>query len=340
MNEEFDCIIIGAGLAGLSAARTLISAGVSTLVLESSNRPGGRVTSDVVDGFTLDRGFQVINKGYPAVKNSGVLNQLHFTPITEGLIPFRVVGKSKNPQAIAHAFLSGVFLTDPVNISPLVKRKIYQSFITGKPGLFDGGAAAFSNALASGVSDIHYNEEVVKVSQGIVTTTSREYKTKNIIVATNPTTTHQLLNISTPLTMNRSTTWYHTSDTHIEGVGKFVVNLGGSLLNSFSISDRVPTYAPAGKQLFSSTTLKKLSESEVRKELAHIWGCDTSRWELVAEYAIEESLPLHNPGKPLFSESLISPGIYVAGDHWAYPSQQGAMESGIRAARSIIALQN
>ena len=48
-------IVIGAGLAGLSAAITLENEGASVTVLESSDRPGGRVTSDVIDGFVCDQ---------------------------------------------------------------------------------------------------------------------------------------------------------------------------------------------------------------------------------------------------------------------------------------------
>jgi phytoene dehydrogenase-like protein len=60
-------VVIGAGLAGLSAALTLQDAGAQVTVLESSDRPGGRVASDIIDGFILDRGFQLINMNYPEV---------------------------------------------------------------------------------------------------------------------------------------------------------------------------------------------------------------------------------------------------------------------------------
>ena len=53
--------VIGAGLAGLSAALTLQSAGRAVRVIEASDRVGGRVATDFIDGFTLDRGFQLIN---------------------------------------------------------------------------------------------------------------------------------------------------------------------------------------------------------------------------------------------------------------------------------------
>src|SRR5690606_12718100 len=58
-------IIIGAGLAGLACARALFRRGLSCAILEASDDIGGRVRTDCVDGFQLDRGFQVFLSGYP-----------------------------------------------------------------------------------------------------------------------------------------------------------------------------------------------------------------------------------------------------------------------------------
>jgi glycine/D-amino acid oxidase-like deaminating enzyme len=63
--EETDVVIVGAGLAGLSAARHLARAGVAVRILERADAVGGRVRTDVVDGFRLDRGFQLFNAAYP-----------------------------------------------------------------------------------------------------------------------------------------------------------------------------------------------------------------------------------------------------------------------------------
>ncbi len=60
-----DVIIVGAGLAGLSCARELSREGRQVLVLESSACVGGRVATEEVDGFRIDRGFQVYNDAYP-----------------------------------------------------------------------------------------------------------------------------------------------------------------------------------------------------------------------------------------------------------------------------------
>ena len=79
---EFDCIVIGAGLSGLTAARELERAGKSVLLLESSDDVGGRVRSDQIDGYICDRGFQVINPKYPQVAKSGVLKDLDFKKIS------------------------------------------------------------------------------------------------------------------------------------------------------------------------------------------------------------------------------------------------------------------
>lgn len=60
--------IVGAGMAGLAAAGSVQRRGHDVTVIEASNGVGGRVRTDVVDGFTLDRGFQVLLTSYPVAQ--------------------------------------------------------------------------------------------------------------------------------------------------------------------------------------------------------------------------------------------------------------------------------
>jgi len=68
MSTNPDVLIVGGGLAGLCCARVLQEKGVSFQILEASDGIGGRVRTDDVDGFLLDRGFQVLLTAYPEAK--------------------------------------------------------------------------------------------------------------------------------------------------------------------------------------------------------------------------------------------------------------------------------
>lgn len=65
--DRVDVVIVGAGLAGLAAARAVEAAGRTAVIVEASDGVGGRVRTDMVDGFRLDRGFQVLLTAYPEV---------------------------------------------------------------------------------------------------------------------------------------------------------------------------------------------------------------------------------------------------------------------------------
>ena len=68
MSVNADVVIVGAGLAGLAAGIELQRAGRDVIVLEASDGPGGRVRTDVVDGYRLDRGFQILLTAYPEAR--------------------------------------------------------------------------------------------------------------------------------------------------------------------------------------------------------------------------------------------------------------------------------
>ena len=204
---QFDCIVIGAGLAGLTAARDLQDQGKSVLVLESSDRVGGRVKSDYQDGFIFDHGFQVINPRYPQVAKTKLIKELDFkyisgtirladldkkigynfgsfsSEIGSGLEKVKFLAFVLNPKVssdksfgfytdkfpklfatVLSPFLSGVFLTDPREISAQVAQEILRSFIKSLPGVPANGVSAFSEKLARPLANLKTSATVEKIS--------------------------------------------------------------------------------------------------------------------------------------------------------------------------------
>ncbi|QDT70726.1 Putrescine oxidase [Planctomycetes bacterium MalM25] len=84
-----DAIVIGAGLAGLTCAKRLAEAGKRVTVLEAGDAVGGRVRTDLVDGFRLDRGFQVYNPAYPDAAQELDHAALDLRPFEPGALVYR-----------------------------------------------------------------------------------------------------------------------------------------------------------------------------------------------------------------------------------------------------------
>ena len=86
MSTDAPVIVVGAGLAGLACAQRLSRAGVEVVVLEASDGVGGRVRTDVVDGYRCDRGFQLLNPAYPVLKHVLEIEALDLHPFQAGVI--------------------------------------------------------------------------------------------------------------------------------------------------------------------------------------------------------------------------------------------------------------
>lgn len=81
--------VVGAGLAGLSCAVALHDAGIPVRVYEASDGVGGRVRTDRVDGFTLDRGFQVALTAYPELHRQLDMAALDLRAFDPGALVWR-----------------------------------------------------------------------------------------------------------------------------------------------------------------------------------------------------------------------------------------------------------
>ncbi len=79
-------VIVGAGLSGLACARTLHARGIETRIVERSTSIGGRVQTDTVDGFLLDRGFQTLLTSYPEAQRQLDMDALDLRPFSPGAV--------------------------------------------------------------------------------------------------------------------------------------------------------------------------------------------------------------------------------------------------------------
>ena len=93
MSARTEVVVIGAGLAGLAAARVLQNAGRQVTVLEASDGVGGRVRTDVVDGFVLDRGFQIVLTSYPELHRQLDVPALRLERFDPGALLWRRLGR-------------------------------------------------------------------------------------------------------------------------------------------------------------------------------------------------------------------------------------------------------
>lgn len=84
--HQTDVVIVGAGIAGLSAAHRLTSAGVTTVVLEAAPYVGGRMSTEKVDGFRLDRIGQLLSTAYPELRLTPGLDDLVLCPFAPGVL--------------------------------------------------------------------------------------------------------------------------------------------------------------------------------------------------------------------------------------------------------------
>lgn len=378
-------LVCGAGWAGMNAARILAQRGHSVRILEKSDHPGGRINSEVVNGFTLDAGFQVVNPAYAELQETGVLERVTIYPLPKGVEildgeKLRLVGDFRQSlryladdvsswsgsirakiallrylrstaadlsfgaatieladlyERVLAPFLTGVFLTDPAEVSNKMARELIHWFLKGAPGVPAGGVGEISRVLAAEL-DIEFGVEVISVSKSEVQTSNGREEADAVIVALDPVGAAALLGVEAPR-MNQSTTWYFKCDRGLLSSKHLRLGGVGPVINSVVISNTAPSYAPPESSLLAATTLSLGDEDQVRRQLAALWRINPSELDLIKRWEIPHSLPFHAPGVALARTALMESGIYVAGDWRNVPSQQGALVSGRIAANAISA---
>ncbi|MFW6458017.1 MAG: NAD(P)/FAD-dependent oxidoreductase [Halodesulfurarchaeum sp.] len=123
---EYDVAIVGAGLAGLETARRVAETDHSVAVFEAEPTVGGRVRTETREGFTIDRGFQVLFTAYPEIERALDLDSLKLQRFPPGAVVCRpnhrsvVADPLRDPRGGIETVFSGdLSLSDKVGLFTL-----------------------------------------------------------------------------------------------------------------------------------------------------------------------------------------------------------------------------
>lgn len=405
-----DVIVVGAGLAGLAAARSLHAAGREVTVLEGSHAVGGRVRTDVVDGFRLDRGFQVLNTAYPAAARLLDLPALDLRPflkgarVRHGAGTYRLVDPRSRPrsaratltspllsgrdkaavaafsarcgygpvrrllsgpdttayEALRRAgvgepgvelflrpFLSGVLLDPDLETSARFLCLVWRTFARGTVAVPAEGMRAIPDQLAAGLpaDTVRLGARVTSITgTGVALAGGAEIAARSVVVATDGDTACRLLPGLRPPTWHGVTTFYHALPaTPIEEPLLLLdPDSDGLIANTVVMTSVTTSYSTDGRALVSSSVVGPRRDEpglarRVGQRLAVLYGLSAGDFEPVATYSIDRAQPAVPPPLQLRQPVRVAARRYVCGDWRDTPSIQGALASGLRAARAVLA---
>ncbi|MER5963546.1 NAD(P)/FAD-dependent oxidoreductase [Streptomyces sp. NPDC002057] len=405
-DERYDVTVVGAGAAGLACTADLTAAGLRVRLLEADGTVGGRMRTDRVAGFTVDRGFQVFNTSYPQVKRRLDLRALRLRPFTPGVLvhtddgmmrftdPSRRFRESRDllpgrlasgrdllalgamtahdvlapaarlrsrPDgttltALAEAgvspelvetffrpFLSGVFLEDDLETSARFFHLVWRSMLRGTLCLPAGGIGAVPAQLASALPPdvLRTGSPVATLApEGVTLSDGAEVRSPTVVVATGQRAAAELLPGLAVPRGRTVTTLYHAAAHPPLAEPVLVIDSRRRFLNSCVLTAVHPHYSPDGRALVSTSVLgtpDAQAVAAVVRALGEVYETDTGAWELVHQVTVHDALPAMPGPHPLSQTTRVSPGRYVCGDHRATGSLQGALASGTRAAREVLA---
>lgn len=414
--EAHDAVVIGAGLAGLRCALRLARAGLDVVLLEAQ-AVGGRQQTDAMDGFLLDRGFQVLNPAYPAVRRWVDVDALRLqrfpvgvrvrredrtvelwhplrhpsrvpatlgsgliTPRTAAALARWVVPALVGPAAVLRGpdrsldrgwkrvglagplrrevlepFLAGVLAEDDGSTSDAFARLLMRTFVLGAPGVPAEGIAALPAQLARAAAEAGASVrpgmrvDALRTRDGVTEVDiagAPAVRARAVVVAVGPQSVTDLLEAPRPPTKGLQT-WWFAADAAPSPSALLAVDgrRRGPVVNTAVMSHAAPSYAPPGRHLIQATCLLSASdrtepgarEADVRRQLAEIWTPEAHGWSLLRRDDIVDALPAQPPPLRAARSVRMGDGRYVAGDHRDTASIQGALVSGERAARAVLA---
>lgn len=404
---ERPVVVVGAGLAGLAAARHLIERGRRVRVLEASDGVGGRVRTDRVDGFLLDRGFQIYLTAYPEGRAAMDYPALDFRRFAPGALvrveggfhtigdplrrPGDLVSTLRAPIGSAadkarmgglalrtrlggpdddlggadvptidylrhlgfsstmidrffRPLFSGILLDPDLETSSRMFRFVFRMLATGNSVVPAGGMGAISEHLAQRLppGTVELDTPVLEATAHAVRTAAGDHVDADaVVIATDGPTAATLAGIPDPGSRTVSCVYFAASAPPHAGPHLVLNGEGpasGPVTNLAIMSNVAPTYAPAGQSLIAAATLDDEPELEdrVRRHLQTWFGDVVGGWRHLATYRIAHAQPIQNPPFDAYRPARLESGLFVAGDHRATASINGALVSGRRAAEAVL----
>lgn len=411
--NEHPVVVVGAGLSGLSCALGLHEAGRRVLVLEASDDVGGRVRTDRVDGFLLDRGFQVYLSAYPQAGNLLNLENLKLKAFEPGafvfdgqkmhrvmdvfrrpgslfasavapvgslmdklkiaLLRFRALGSSVEEIAqrpdeqtnvflrkrglsegmidrFFRAFYGGIFLERELRTSSRMFEFTFKMFSQGLATVPEKGMGEIPRQLARRLPphSIHLTSPVEEITASRVRLSRGEsYQASHVVLATQASEVSRLM----PHFSRVAPAWRSVTTVYFEApsspIKEAIIALNGSgegIVNHVAVMSEVSrTYAPQGKALIAVSLLGLERHPDlpnlVKQELMAWFGSEVDGWHHLRtdliKHALPEQLPRADYGEPL--GYLKRDGIWICGDHTTTASIEGAICSGLKTAKAILA---
>ena len=396
-----DAVVVGAGLAGLTASRLLSDRGLEVAVLDASDGVGGRVRTDRVDGFLLDRGFQVYLTAYPEGREQLDLEALDLRSFEPGALVWveggfhRIADPFRRPTALWPTLRAPIgSLTDKLLIARLrasvrrsddlgddvatiealrrlgfsdrmVERFLRPLFagitldrdLLGSARMFRfvfsmlarGDAAVpargmgsipkqFAARLPEGTIRLEHRVGRLDGTAALLEDGER-VEGRVLLVATEGPEAARLCGIDPVGSLPAAAVWYAAPEPPVADPVLLLDGDGDGTVNNVAVMSAVaPGYAPPGRALVAvqSFAAGPSPEAAVRARLREVFGSVVNGWEHLRTDLIPHAQPVQRPPFPLTRQARLGDGRYVAGDHRATASINGAMQSGRLAAEAIL----
>ena len=245
-------------------------------------------------------------------------------------------------ELLFRPFLSGVFLEDGLETSSRFFHLVWRSMLRGTLCLPRAGMQAIPAQLAAALpaGTIRLQTPAGGLTgDGVLLADGSEVAADVVVVATGPAAAASLLPGLTVPATRAVTTCYHAAPAAPLTEPTLLVDTAGTVLHTSVLTEVTRSYSPDSRALISTSLLGARPDAEpaARTRLAELYQTDTSGWEHLATYVVDDALPAMPPPHPLMRAARLGPGRYVCGDYRATGSVQGALASGARAAREVLA---